>query len=66
MLRYETIVIPPAGKPWQKISKIFPQKSGEIFETFCHIFWSHPDLRATGPTPPPGATGAERRHPSTP
>ena len=28
----------PAGKPWQKISKIFPQKSGEIFETFCHIF----------------------------
>ena len=28
----------PAGKPWQKISKIFPQKSGEIFETFCHNF----------------------------
>ena len=47
----------PAGKPWQKISKIFPQKSGEIFETFCHKFWSHPDRRATGPTPPPGATG---------
>ena len=56
----------PAGKPWQKISKIFPQKSGEIFETFCHIFLEPPtDVpRALPRLPvPPGPNVGTRLRP---
>ena len=46
----------------QTVAKDFENLSAEKRGDFRNIlphFLSHPDLRATGPTPPPGATGRQ-------
>ena len=60
-MRYETIVLHPRANRGKRFRKSFRRKAGRFSKQFA-TFFQAPDLRATGPTPPPGATGAERRH----